>query len=122
MPPRASDTKPFVPARDFEMSLAFYQALGWTLNWRNGGLAELELADSRFLLQDFYVKAWAENWMLFVEVESADVWHAHAQAAIETGAYGDAGVQPPKDEAYGARVTYVSDPSGVLLHFAQILA
>ncbi|MEM6646213.1 MAG: VOC family protein [Bacteroidota bacterium] len=119
--PSASDAKPFVPARHFEVSLAFYQALGWTLNWRNGGLAELELADSRFLLQDFYVKAWAENWMLFVQVDDADAWHAHAQTVIETGTYGSAGTQPPKDEAYGARVTYVSDPSGVLLHFAQPL-
>ncbi|GAB5518642.1 MAG: VOC family protein [Rhodothermales bacterium] len=100
------------------MSLAFYQAFGWALNWRHSGLAELELAGSRFLLQDFYAKEWAENWMLYVEVDDARAWHMHAESVI-AGAFETARMQPPKQEGYGALVTYVWDPSGVLLHFAQ---
>ncbi len=117
--PHASDTKPFVPAQDFEASLQFYLALGWALNWKTDGLAELELADSRFLLQDFYVEEWARNWMLYVVVEDADAWYKYALDVIATRLHGSARTRPPQYEDYGALVTYVWDPSGVLIHFAQ---
>lgn len=117
--PNASDTKPFVPAQDFDASLNFYLALGWTLNWQTDGLVELELADSRLLLQDFYVEAWAHNWMLYVVVEDADAWHRHACDVIATQSHGSARTQPPCLDDHGALVTYVWDPSGVLIHFAQ---
>lgn len=119
--PAARDAKPFVPAKDFAASLAFYTDLGWTQNWNAGGLAELELAGARLLLQDFYAKDWAENWMLYVDVDDADAWYAHARRVIADGRHPGARTAPPKDEPYGARVTYVWDPCGVLLHFAQAL-
>ncbi|MEL7340022.1 MAG: glyoxalase, partial [Bacteroidota bacterium] len=63
------DQKVFVPSKDFELSLSFYQALGWTLNWRHeGGLAELELGNHRFFLQKYYQKDWAENFMIYLNV------------------------------------------------------
>jgi hypothetical protein len=60
---RASEVKPFIPAKDFPLSKEFYCELGWQLNWESDGLAELELADKRFLLQDYYNKEWADNFM-----------------------------------------------------------
>jgi len=117
----ATDVKVFVPAQDFETSLAFYQALGWKLNWRQGGLAELELGNVRFLLQDFYVKQWAHNFMLYIDVTDAQAWYEHISRIINTGDFGSARLNPPKEEAYGALVTYVWDPCGVLLHFAEPL-
>lgn len=117
--PVAYDIKPFVPAKDFDFSLRFYQALGFQLNWRHDKLAELELATSRIFLQDFYVKDWAENTMLYIPVESADEWWAHAETVLRDQEWRPARARPPVDEPYGARVTYVWDPAGVLLHFAQ---
>lgn len=119
--PTAQDIKAFVPAKNFGESLRFYQALGWQLNWQNGGLAELELANVRFLLQDFYFKQLAENFMLYVNVDDATAWWKHVSNVLETGNYSTARVQSPKHETYGAQVTYVWDPSGVLIHFAEIL-
>lgn len=117
--PPASDVKVFVPTRNFEHSLRFYEALGWNCNWRHEGLAEMELADSRLYLQKFYVKEWAENFMIYVVVDDADAWHAHVRQVLSSGEFPEARVDPPKCESYGALVTYVWDPSGVLLHFAQ---
>jgi len=117
--PGVSDTKPFVPAQDFALSKRFYTSLGWKLNWEMDGLAELEPADSRILLQDFYVREWAENWMLYVVVDDARAWFEHVDARIGEGSFGDARVQEPREEAYGALLTYVHDPSGVLIHFAE---
>lgn len=114
-----SDVKVFVPAKDFATSRRFYTTLGWRETWADGGLAELELGGVRFYLQDFYAKDWAENFMLYVAVDDAEAWWAHVRTVLADGAFPDARVQPPKPEAYGALVTYVWDPSGVLLHFAQ---
>ncbi|HHP7237671.1 VOC family protein [Longibacter sp.] len=117
--PNVFDAKPFVPALDFATSLRFYTALGWRLNWKADGLAELEVADARILLQDFYVDEWAQNWMLYVTVDDAAAWYEHARNVIEADDYAQAKIQSPKKEPYGAIVTYVWDPSGVLIHFAQ---
>jgi len=116
--PAVSDVKVFVPAQDFELSLRFYTALGWTCNWQRGGLAEIELADTRLYLQDFYARDWAENFMIYVDVEDAHAWHEHAAVVAESFPPGTVRVAAPKREEYGALVTYVWDPCGVLLHLA----
>lgn len=121
-PPVARDVKPFVGARDFDRSRDFYVALGWQLRFDTGeGLACLELAGCRFYLQDHYAKDWCENSMLHVTVDDAAAWHEHVTAVLTTGDFAPARVAAPRQEPYGALVTYVWDPSGVLLHLAQPL-
>ena len=75
--------------------------------------------EKRFYLQDYYVKEWAENFVIFIAVEDAQAWHDHASAALKERSYLDARVWPPKAEEWGALTTYAIDPSGVLIHFAQ---
>jgi hypothetical protein len=96
--PGVSDAKPFVPALDFDLPKQFYTSLGWKLNWEIDGLAELELADSRILLRDFYVREWAENWMHYFVVDDARAWFEHVDARIGEGFFGDARVQEPREE------------------------
>lgn len=115
--PAATDVRIFAPARDFAASIAFYTALGWRLNWQDDGLAEMELAGHRFFLQNYYAKEWAENFMIHVAVDDAQAWHEHAAAVVAL--HPGTRAAPPKRESYGALVTYVWDPCGVLLHFAQ---
>lgn len=63
------DVKIFLPAKDFKVSLDFYIMLGWKENWiKSGELAELELAGSRFYLQNYFVKKWAYNFMIYMLV------------------------------------------------------
>lgn len=117
----ASDVRVFMPAKDFATSKSFYTALGWKLTEIDEGLAVLELADRRLYLQNYYVKDWADNFMIHITVEDAQAWHDHVSAVLGGSKFLDARVQAPKQEPepYGALVTYVWDPSGVLLHFAQ---
>ena len=119
---RATDVKVFVPAKEFDTSLEFYKAIGWQLNWRQGGLAELELGNVRFFLQDFYVEQWAHNFMMYIDVTDAQGWYEHISKVIAGGDFDTARLNPPKKEEHGALVTYVWDPCGVLLHFAERLA
>ena len=114
-----TDVRAFVPAKDFVLSKEFYVALGWSLKWGDEHLALLELAGHRFYLQNYYAKEWADNFMLHVTVEDARAWYEHVSSLLAAKGYGDARVKAPKQEEYGALVTYVWDPSGVLLHFAQ---
>jgi len=114
------DVRPFMPARDFERSAEFYSALGWSIVWTdNEGLALMELGGCRLMLQDFYVRQWAENFVISVVVSDAAAWFERVATAIEEGDYGDARVESPRSESWGAIVTYAWDPSGVLLHFTQ---
>ncbi|MEX1106487.1 MAG: hypothetical protein WEB78_09835 [Ilumatobacteraceae bacterium] len=120
-PLAVTDVRPFVPAVDFHQSLAFYTALGWTTLWSDDdGLALLSLAGSQLMLQDFYVKDWAENSMLVVEVADAAAWYRHIGRVLADGDLGNARVAEPQQKEWGALVTYVWDPCGVLLHFTQL--
>lgn len=115
----ASDLKVWVPAKDFEASKRFYLDLGCTLNWEKDALAEFEIGGSRFLLQDYYVEDWANNFMISIRVEDADAWWRHVQNMVESGRHPGVGVNPPKIEPFGLKITTAWDPSNVLLHFGE---
>ena len=114
-----SDIRTFVPAKDFALSKDFYAALGCDLEWSDENLALFNLAGSRFYLQRYYVKEWAENSMLHISVQDAARCFSDIAGLIDSGRFPSARVAAPKQEPYGALVTYVWDPSGVLLHLAQ---
>ena len=51
MPLSIKDLKAYVPAKDFEKSKRFYQALGFNMSDGWGGTADFELNGYRFRLQ-----------------------------------------------------------------------
>lgn len=115
-----SDLRPFIPARDFVLCKRFYAELGWETRDVGDGLALVRLADRQhFYLQDYYIKELAENCMLHLTVEDAQAWYRHVAVVLHDDAFDGARVQAPKRQPYGAIVTFVHDPSGVLLHLCQ---
>lgn len=113
------DIRTFIPALDFEVSKDFYVSLGCELQWSDDKMALLEMGNQRFYLQRYYVKEWADNSMLHVTVENAQSCFEQITELLFTGRFLAARVAAPKEEPYGAIVTYVWDPTGVLLHLAQ---
>lgn len=115
--------RPFLPARDYAECLRFYQALGFTATPLGAGMAHLQFGESprecAFLLQDFYVREFAENLMMHLMVGDLDAWWRHIEALSLDQQFGVQKPRPPKLESWGLRVVYVWDPSGVLWHFAQ---
>jgi hypothetical protein len=69
--------RPFLPAKEFETSLRFYNAIGFEAYPLGETLAELSLGTHAFLLQGYYVKEWAENTVMHVLVEDIDAWWRH---------------------------------------------
>lgn len=115
-----NDIRPFIGAKDFDSSRDFYVALGWKVVYDSESLRVMELGNHRFYLQRYFDKAWCENTMLHVSVEDVDAWYAFAkQRFLEGGLASQARIGgEPKDEGY-ARVFYIWDPAGVLLHIAE---
>jgi catechol 2,3-dioxygenase-like lactoylglutathione lyase family enzyme len=115
-----SDLRPFVPARDFALCKRFYSSLGWDTKDVADGLALVRVADQQhFYLQDYYIKEVAENCMLHLTVTDAQAWHRHVSSVLQGNRFTEARVQPPKLQPYGAIVTFVHDPSGVLIHLCE---
>ncbi len=116
---KVSDLRPFIPAKNFALSKQFYANLGWKLQDLDDRLAIVQLADQHFYIQDYYVKEVAENCMLHLTVEDAQAWYQHVSSVLHDDKFPEARVQPPKLQPYGAIVTFVHDPAGVLLHLCQ---
>jgi catechol 2,3-dioxygenase-like lactoylglutathione lyase family enzyme len=110
--------RPFLPAQDFDLSKRFYEALGFE-KVLDGEVAIFDTASGGFILQRYYQKDWAENFMMQLMVDDLDAWWAHLEALDLPAKFG---VQPPKPPAmqpWGLRIAYVFDPSGVLWHVAE---
>ena len=110
------DLKAFVPAKDSQLARQFYTDLGFKQNWANDEIAEFQIGAFRFLLQTFYVKEHAGNFMMSLLVEDADVWWKHITDMKIPEKYPDIMAKPPAMQPWGLRVLYISDPSGVLWH------
>jgi uncharacterized glyoxalase superfamily protein PhnB len=112
------EIKAFVPSKDFALSKRFYEDLGFNLAWSSAELAYLHHGNSSFLLQNFYVKEHADNFMMHLLVESVEAWWNHVQAkglATKYGVY----VEPPSDKPWGIRDFVICDPTGVLWRIGQ---
>ena len=112
------EIKAYVPARDFELSKRFYEDLGFTLAWSYDDLAYLHAGMSSFLLQRFYVKEHADNFMMHMLVEDVDAWWAHV-AQVDLAARYKVRAEPPDDRPWGIRDFILNDPSAVLWRIGQ---
>jgi len=113
------EAKAFVPARDFELSKRFYEAIGFELEWSGPDLAGFRHGSSAFLLTNFHVPACTENFMMHLLVERVDDWWRHVAAAAATFGIN---VDEPEDRPWGMRDFPLVDPSGVLWRIAQPIA
>ncbi|MEQ8351938.1 MAG: hypothetical protein RH862_10665 [Leptospiraceae bacterium] len=107
------EIKPFIPSKDFETSKDFYSALGFECKWSDNSLAYFAFENTTFLLQNFYLEAHAENYMIHLLVNSADAWWKKIVDAKLTQRF-KIKVTKPQDQEWGIRDFVLIDPSGVL--------
>lgn len=115
--PTAS-ARPFLPAKDFAVSRAFYQALGFE-TLLDGEVAIFGMGTSAFILQRYYQQQWAENFMMQLMVDDLDAWWAHIQSLHLPGRFDVQAPKAPAMQPWGLKVAYVYDPAGVLWHVCQ---
>ena len=111
--------RPFVPARDFELSKRFYQALDFELALEDDGIAIFELERFGFILQRFYHPDLAGNFMMQLLVRDLDAWWRRVDAADLPAQFEVKPPRAPAMQSWGLRVGFLVDPSGVLWHIAE---
>ena len=115
------EIKAFVPARDFELSKQFYAAAGFTMAFSSEELPYFHHGHWSFLLQNFFVKELAENFVMHLLVETFDHWHVHIAAQGLVERFG-VKIGAPADRPWAMRDFTFLDPSGVLWRIAQNLS
>ncbi|CRY55789.1 Glyoxalase-like domain [Yersinia intermedia] len=114
-----STMRPFIPAKDFEISKRFYLDLGFTLLDTGQDVVELKLGIFSILLQNHFDPLWAENCMLQLLVTDIEGYWQHIESLRLGTKYVVKCPIAPKIQPWGMTVGYVYDPSGVLWHIAQ---
>ena len=114
------EIKAFVPAKDFALAKQFYHDLGFTIPWSSDELAYVQYGQASFLLQNFYQKAHADNFMMHMLVEDVDAWWQHVHSCELAQKYG-VKTEPPADRPWGIRDFVIVDPTGVLWRIGQNL-
>lgn len=110
--------RPFVPARDFELSKSFYEALGFR-KLLDSDVAIFGIGASSFILQNYFDTALDGHFMMQMMVHDLDAWWTRIEALNLPATFGVEQPRPPALQPWGLRVAYVVDPSGVLWHVAQ---
>ncbi|MEO1234764.1 MAG: VOC family protein [Myxococcota bacterium] len=112
------EMKPFIPATDYAKSLEFYVALGFEVASDMGELAYLKFEATSFLLQDYSQPDFAKHYMMHLQVEDVDAWHAHVVSAGVVERFG-VKLGEPQEQPWRMRDFTLTDPSGVLWRIAQ---
>ncbi len=118
MPTGKELVRPFMPAKDFDLSKHFYEALGFE-KVLDSEVAIFNAGSGGFILQRAYQKEWAENFMMQLMVDDLDGWWSHILSLDLANRFGVTPPHAPAMQPWGLRVAYVYDPTGVLWHVAE---
>ena len=110
--------EPFVPSgKEFQKSKELFQALGFKINWDAGDYVGFQRDDSKFILQNYASKEFAENFMINVKVSSADEFWTEVKEKKLPEKFGIK-LGNPANQPYGREVNII-DIAGVCWHFVE---
>ena len=112
----AKSIRPFIGAKDFEISRSFYRDLGFEETVLSADMSVFKSGNFAFYLQKAYVKDWIDNTMIFMEVDDAERFWNELTALNLTEKYDTVKLVPVRTLDWG-KECFVHDPSGVLWHF-----
>jgi len=110
--------RPFIGAKNFGLSRAFYRDLGFEETILERNLSVFKKQEIAFYLQDYYSKEWIENTMIFIEVEDVDSYWEELLSLNFQEKYETAKLTPIRTMDWG-KECFVHDPSGILWHFGE---
>ena len=115
---KALSIRPFIGAKDFELSRNFYRDLGFEEVILFPKMSVFKIGDFAFYLQDAYVKDWIDNTMVFLEVEDVNIFWENLLALNLPDKYKDMKYSPIRAAHWG-KECFLHDPSGILWHFGE---
>jgi catechol 2,3-dioxygenase-like lactoylglutathione lyase family enzyme len=115
---KAKSIRPFIGAKNYDISRKFYQDLGFKESVLSINMSYFETEGLGFYLQDAYVKDWIDNSMIFMEVDDVKRFWLELLALDLTSKYVNVKLTAIRELAWG-RECFLHDPSGVLWHFGE---
>jgi uncharacterized glyoxalase superfamily protein PhnB len=115
---KAKSIRPFIGARNFELSRSFYRDLGFEERILSQDMSLFKTDDMGFYLQDAYVKDWVDNSMIFLEVDDVDRHWKEILDLDLPDKYEGVKLTPIRKNSWGNEY-FLHDPSGILWHFGE---
>ena len=115
---KAISMRPFIGAKDFEVSRSFYRDLGFDEVVLDANMSVFKIGQLAFYLQNAYVKDWIDNTMIFLEVDDVARYWNELLALDLPSKYKGVRLTPIRVEQWG-RECFLHDPSGILWHFGE---
>ena len=115
---KAISIRPFIGAKDFELSRRFYRDLGFEESILSHNMSVFKMDSIAFYLQDADVKDWIDNTMIFLEVEDVDRFREKLAALDLQTKYEKSKLTSVRNYDWG-RECFLHDPSGILWHFGE---
>ena len=110
----------FIGAKDYDLSRNFYTDFGFKELKTSDKMSYFKLGQFGFYLQDYYVKDWVENSMLFLEVEDLKLQYENIKALNLEEKY-DIKLKEIVYNDWGNEF-FIYDPSGILWHIGEFKA
>jgi catechol 2,3-dioxygenase-like lactoylglutathione lyase family enzyme len=114
----AISIRPFIGAKDFEISRSFYRELGFEEIVLTPKMSVFKTGALAFYLQDGYVKEWIDNTMIFLEVDDVARYFEELSALNLSAKYNGVRLTKIRNEPWGQEC-FLHDPSGILWHFGE---
>jgi len=115
---KAISIRPFIGAKNFEISRMFYRDLGFQEQTLGDYMSVFKTENISFYLQDADVEDWLNNTMVFLEVDDVDRYWKELSALNLTDKYKGVKLTPICTDYWG-RECFLHDPSGILWHFGE---
>ena len=115
---KALSIRPFIGAKNFEISRSFYRDLGFEEVVLGPDFSYFYTEKIGFYLQDAFVKDWIDNSMIFLEVDDTNRYYNELLALDLQKKYEGVRLTPVKELSWG-KECFLHDPSGILWHFGE---
>ena len=115
---KAISIRPFIGAKDYELSKQFYRHLGFREKVLSPDMCLFQSNHIAFYLQKYYRKDWIDNSMIFVEVADVEQYWDYLTGLELATKFAGVKLTPIKSDDWG-RECFLHDPSGILWHFGQ---
>lgn len=114
----AKSIRTFIGAKDYNLSRQFYRDLNFQEIPISKDMSYFRTDDFGFYLQDYYIKDWVDNSMIFLEVDNVERHFIELKALDLHHKYESVRLSEIHDSDWGREV-FMHDPAGVLWHFGE---
>jgi hypothetical protein len=110
--------RPFIGAKDYDLSRGFYRLFGFDEIVLSDSMCLFSKGTVGFYLQKAYVQDWIDNTMIFLEVDDVEAYWSELVSLDLPAKFPGAKLAPIRHADWGSEC-FVHDPSGILWHIGQ---